>query len=287
MGVSITGTPKNNLLTQIDEFLSKRSQKRAYLALNRPLFITTPNPEQVVLSQKDPLFKKILNFSDISLCDGIGLLTAYEYFLRKNHNKSYFSYPSYLSNFPYFLLSLFSVMKNNSSSDGLKVIKGREFFLDLLEIANKRRYKVFLLGTMENFLKKAVNVLSKRYPAVQFQYEHNLYLNNDGVPMDKKQVTNEQNIIKNIQKLHSDMIFVAFGAPKQEKWVYRNINKLNTKLVMVVGSSLDYIGGTRKSVPKMATKFGLEWLWRLLTGSQSMKRVYNAVYKFPLLIIKH
>ena len=91
LGVSITGTPKDDLLIQIEKYLVKISQNRAYLGLSRPLFITTPNPEQVVLSQKDPLFKKILKFSNISLCDGTGLLTAHEYFLRKIRNKSYLS----------------------------------------------------------------------------------------------------------------------------------------------------------------------------------------------------
>src|SRR4030042_2265200 len=117
LGVKITGTPKRSLLTQIDKFLSDKERIRAYFATKvdaqmgnihdfkkdrhasnltiqpynnyyNPLFITTPNPEQVVLAQKDRKFKEILDFSDISLCDGMGLLVAHDFFLRKNHNKS-------------------------------------------------------------------------------------------------------------------------------------------------------------------------------------------------------
>ena len=82
------------------------------------------------------------------------------------------------------------------------------------------------------------------------------------------------------------MLFVAFGAPKQEKWVYRNLEQLKCNLVMVVGGSFDYVAGTRKDVPHIVNKAGLEWLWRLLTGSQNIERIFNAVIKFPWLIIK-
>ena len=286
LGVSITGTPKDDLLIQIENYLSKISQKRAYSGLNRPLFITTPNPEQVVLSQKDPLFKKILKFSNISLCDGTGLLTAHEYFLRKIRNKSYLSYPSYLSNFSYFLFSLFSVLKNGSASDGLKIIKGRDFFLDLVKIADGKRYKVFLLGSTKDILEKTVKNLLRRFPSVHIHYEYNLILDRNGVPVNEKEMIKERSIIEKIQKFNPDMIFVGFGAPKQEKWVYRYISKLNTSLIMVVGGSFDHIAGIRKSVPSNVSRLGFEWLWRLLTGSQRIDRVFNAVVRFPWLIIR-
>ena len=82
------------------------------------------------------------------------------------------------------------------------------------------------------------------------------------------------------------MLFVAFGAPKQEKWVYRSLNRLNTGLVMVVGGTFDYIAGKQKLPNKLIERIGLEWLWRLLTGSQRIDRVFNAVVKFPWIIIK-
>jgi N-acetylglucosaminyldiphosphoundecaprenol N-acetyl-beta-D-mannosaminyltransferase len=82
--------------------------------------------------------------------------------------------------------------------------------------------------------------------------------------MDKK-------ALKLINKFKPDFIFVAFGAPKQEKWVYRNLRELHSELVMVVGSSFDYIAGTRKHVPHVFDRLGI--YYGDLTGSQNLKRI--------------
>ena len=167
----------------------------------------------------------------------------------------------------------------------MKVIKGREFFLELLKIANKKAYKVFLLGSTKGVLKNSIDVLSVRYPSVHIESSVGARLNENAVPVSLKQRKLDTKVRGEIKKFKPKMLFVAFGAPKQEKWVYRYLKSLNTDLVMVVGGSLDYVSGTRVAVPKYIEKSGLEWFWRLITGSQKLDRVINAIIKFPLLII--
>jgi exopolysaccharide biosynthesis WecB/TagA/CpsF family protein len=312
LGVEITGSSRKGLLTKISKYLKKYRHNKAKLASKRPLFITTPNPEQTVLAYKDPKFREILQKSDISLCDGVGLLAAYEYYLRlgsesnsKRRNKlqdiqfqrsnnnlaieQFNNGPrrqNSMINIIQYFKSLYLVLVHKRSSDGIKMIKGRDFFLDLLSIANDRRYKVFLLGSTKKTLLRAVNKLSNKYPAVRFKSYRGAKLDSKSVPLTDKETRADKKSLRLINRFIPKMLFVAYGAPKQEKWAYRNIDHLKTDLVMMVGGSFDYIAGTRRNVPVLLNKLGLEWLWRLITGSQNIKRIYNAIIKFPYLVLK-
>jgi UDP-N-acetyl-D-mannosaminuronic acid transferase (WecB/TagA/CpsF family) len=105
------------------------------------------------MAYKDKEFKNIIQRSDIALCDGVGLLCAYEFL--QNYNAS----GSLLMKYIKFVKSYLYILKNGSSSDGTKVIKGRDFILDLLNIAEKNRYRVFLLGSTGVVMKKALRNL--------------------------------------------------------------------------------------------------------------------------------
>jgi len=264
----------------VEEYFRKIRQRKSFLASNKPLFITTPNPEQLVMAYNDKEFKIIIQKSDISLCDGVGLLCAYEFLQDYNASGSLFmKYIRFIKSYSY-------ILKNGNSSDGTKVIKGRDFMLDLLKIAEKNCYRVFLLGSTGVVLKKALRKFSLLFPSVHFMMDTGARLDSYSVPLNKKQNIIDRKAIKRINRFKPHFLFVAFGAPKQEKWVYRNIDNLKTDLVMVVGSSFEYIAGTRKQVPVMIDRIGLEWLWRIITGSQNIKRIFNAVFRFPMIIVK-
>lgn len=282
LNIAITGTTKDLLLTKILAYFKKNRHFKAKLASKRPLFITTPNPEQVVIAQTDREYMQILNSSDVALCDGIGLLTAYEYKKRVSLlNKPYLIKRVFI-----FFESFIYVAKNGRSGDrALRVIKGRNFFLDLLKIADERKYKVFLLGATSAVINRTFNKLSKQYPSVRFRIYKGANFNDDSVPLTDKEIKSNKISLRKINRFAPQMLFVAFGAPKQEKWVYRHVEDLKTGLVMVVGGTFDYIAGTRKSVPPLFGKLGLEWFWRFITGSQNIRRIFNAVVKFPVLVL--
>ncbi len=310
LGVGITGTSRKQLLIKISKYLQKSGRFKADSASKKPLFITTPNSEQLALAYTDPKFKEILGRSDVTLCDGVGLLAAYEYYFRlrsqnntkenlfkkrqfsKRNNKitteqfnnGYKKQYIIIKIVKYFL-SLYFVLMHGRSSDGLKVIKGREFTIDLIKIANERRYKVFLLGSTRRILTKTLNRLSKEYPAVRFKTYRGAKYDTNSVPLTDRDIRHNKKSLRLINRFQPHMLFVAYGAPKQEKWVYRNLDQLNCGLIMVVGGTFDYISDTGKSVPQIINRLGLEWLWRLLTGSQNIKRIMNAVVKFPLLVM--
>ena len=62
----------------------------------------------------------------------------------------------------------------------------------------------------------------------------------------------------------ADILFVAYGAPQQDKWIARNLPRLQVSMAMGVGGSLDFIAGAAPRAPLWLRKRGLEWLYRLL-----------------------
>ena len=74
----------------------------------------------------------------------------------------------------------------------------------------------------------------------------------------------EKEIIADINDKKPNVLFVCLGAPKQEKWIYDNREKLNVSLALGLGGSLDVFAGTAQRAPEIWCKLGLEWLYRLI-----------------------
>jgi len=90
-----------------------------------------------------------------------------------------------------------------------------------------------------------------------------------------------------INKYGPDVLLVALGAPKQEKWIAENLKKLlSVKVAIGVGGAFDLISGRLKRAPKFIQKMGLEWLWRLGQEPKRIGRIFNAAAVFPLLILE-
>ena len=92
-------------------------------------------------------------------------------------------------------------------------------------------------------------------------------------------------IIENINNASPDFVFVCLGAPKQEKWIYENKDKLNAKVLMGIGGSLDVFAKEAKRAPQIFIKLNIEWLYRLLKNPSRFKRML-ALPKFAFEVIK-
>jgi N-acetylglucosaminyldiphosphoundecaprenol N-acetyl-beta-D-mannosaminyltransferase len=85
-------------------------------------------------------------------------------------------------------------------------------------------------------------------------------------------------------KLKADILFVAFGSPKQEKWILENLPSLRVKIVMGVGGTFDFISGKVRRAPLFIRKIGFEWLFRLIVQPWRLKRQLGLIY-FLLLVV--
>lgn len=214
-------------------------------------FIVTPNPEIILGAQEDERLFKALNSSDLSLPDGVGLGFA-------GH---FLGLPSF------------------------NLIKGREMFLDLVKLANKKHWKIFLLGGKSNEAQAAAEVLSRSLKGIKIDYDKGPVLNNSGEPVSQSDIAEEKNTIAMINKFAPQILFVGFGAPKQEKWTAKWYRELNIGGAMVVGGTFNYISGKASLPPKWMEEAGLEWLWRLITQPWRASRIFKAVVIFPLKVL--
>lgn len=82
-----------------------------------------------------------------------------------------------------------------------------------------------------------------------------------------------------------DVLFVAFGFPKQEEWIYENLPKLPVTVAIGVGGAFDFVSGKVGRAPKFVQNIGLEWLYRLVKQPWRIKR-QAALPKFTYLVLK-
>ncbi|MEX1212589.1 MAG: WecB/TagA/CpsF family glycosyltransferase [Balneolaceae bacterium] len=118
------------------------------------------------------------------------------------------------------------------------------------------RQTVFFYGAAPGVAQRAAEILMERI-------EH---LNIVGTysPERPDMTVEELPLDTRILLQSASVVFVALGAPAQEKWIHANLEKLpNCKLIIGIGGSFDFISGTRKRAPVLLRKSGLEWMFRL------------------------
>jgi N-acetylglucosaminyldiphosphoundecaprenol N-acetyl-beta-D-mannosaminyltransferase len=214
-----------------------------FISCSHKFYIVTPNPELILMAQKVPNLKNALNAADFSIPDGVGLKFA---------------------------------------NPKLNIIKGRELFMDLVKLAAKKNWKVFLLGGLDNEAELAAKKLMIHDSKFQIQFSKGPTLDKDAKPATSADDNSEKEAVNQINTFKPQLLFVAFGNPKQEIWIHQNLSKLNVGGAMAVGGSFRYVAGMSKLPPRWMASCGLEWLWRLVTEPKRIGRIFRAVIVFPI-----
>src|SRR3989344_5231245 len=156
-------------------------------------------------------------------------------------------------------------------------IAGTDFMAELCKRFLELQIPVFLLGGENGSAEKCAKKLISDFSNLQIA---GFFEGDAGEEGDTETVNA-------INRTNAQVVFVAYGAPKQEKWIARNLHKLtNIKAAMGVGGAFDYISGNVSRAPIFMRKLGLEWLWRLFKQSRRFNRIFRAVVIFPLLVLK-
>lgn len=133
-------------------------------------------------------------------------------------------------------------------------VPGSELVYRLAERAAERNWPLFLLGAAPGVAEEAAQRLSERYPDLRIAGTH------AGSPAAEE----NDDIVQRINASGAAQLFVAYGAPNQDKWIERNRTNLTTvRVALGVGGSLDFITGRAVRAPQWAQDAGLEWLYRL------------------------
>jgi len=132
-----------------------------------------------------------------------------------------------------------------TGSDGVPLIAQR---------AAEQGWRVYLLGAAPGVAQQAAHILQERYPGLRIV---------GAEPGDPRPEFDEE-VVQRINAARPHILLVAYGAPKQERWMARNLPRLQVNVAIGVGGSLDFIAGVQKRAPVWVRRVGLEWLWRLV-----------------------
>ncbi len=154
-------------------------------------------------------------------------------------------------------------------------VAGFDLTCALLQSIAKTGEGVFLFGAKPGVAEKAKEKLEETYPNLVVSGCRDGYFK----PEDEPQ------IIEQINNSGAKLLLVCLGAPKQEKWIHQNRDKLQVNLCMGVGGALDVFAGEVKRAPKIFIKCNLEWLYRFLKQPSRLGR-FKALPKFILTVKK-
>lgn len=132
-------------------------------------------------------------------------------------------------------------------------VSGIDLVKNSFALNASRKYRYFLFGSKPGIAEAAAQSLLKQYPDVEIAGCRNGYFTQE----------EESGIIQEINASNADILLVALGAPKQEKWIHENRHKLDVRVCIGVGGSLDVFAGAAKLAPEFFRRNGLEWLYRL------------------------
>ena len=142
-------------------------------------------------------------------------------------------------------------------------IPGSEFIFDICDIANQKGYGIFVYGAAEEVNSASVAIIQTRYPNLKVAGRANGFVAEADMPA----------LVERINESKADILFLALGSPKQEKWFAKHKDSLKyVRICQGIGGTLDTIGGTVKRAPAAWCNLGLEWLYRLLSEPSRIKR---------------
>ena len=215
------------------------------------LLINTINAFSYDNARKDVLFSEALQKGDVLIPDGISIVKACRFL--------------------------------NAKSQPKERIAGWDLFVYEMEKLNRVGGKVMFLGSSDAVLNLIRQRVAEKYPKIEVDTYS---------PPYKPVFSDEENeaMISAINHSNPDLLWIGMTAPKQEKWAYTHLDRLDVHChIGTIGAVFDFFAGTVKRAPERWQRAGLEWLYRLLSEPRRMWRRYfigNAKFIYYIMVEK-
>lgn len=201
----------------------------------RPRYVCTGNLDHLVTLERDAEFRAIYRSSDLTLADGK----------------------------PVVLLSQLAGREPLRER-----VTGSDLFWELARASSVTGLRLFFLGGAEGAADAAKEAVLRRYPAA-------VICGTYCPPRDVFTTEAEQTRIREkVQASEADILFVGFGAPKQEKWIAANKDLLSVPVSIGVGGTFEMASGLVRRAPVWMQDAGLEWAYRFLQEPTRLWRRY-------------
>ena len=215
------------------------------------LLINTINAFSYDNARKDVLFSEALQKGDVLIPDGISIVKACRFL--------------------------------NAKSQLKERIAGWDLFVYEMEKLNRVGGKVMFLGSSDAVLNLIRQRVAEKYPKIEVDTYS---------PPYKPVFSDEENeaMISAINHSNPDLLWIGMTAPKQEKWAYTHLDRLDVHChIGTIGAVFDFFAGTVKRAPERWQRVGMEWLYRLLSEPRRMWRRYfigNAKFIYYIMVEK-
>jgi N-acetylglucosaminyldiphosphoundecaprenol N-acetyl-beta-D-mannosaminyltransferase len=162
-------------------------------------------------------------------------------------------------------------------------VTGVDLVPRLAELSARKGYGIYLLGGQEGVADRAARLLEQRYPGARIVGTYAPF-HGELAQMDHSE------IIQRIHAARPDILMVAFGNPKQEKWIWMHRKRLGVPVSIGVGASFDILVGDQKRAPRWIQRCGMEWLTRLAQepgrlGPRYMRDFAALMQRLPLALL--
>jgi N-acetylglucosaminyldiphosphoundecaprenol N-acetyl-beta-D-mannosaminyltransferase len=154
-------------------------------------------------------------------------------------------------------------------------VTGVDTVVRLAGLSAQKGYGIYLLGAAEGVAEATAQILSARFPTLRVA----------GIYAGSPAPEEDDQIVQRILAVNPRLLFVAYGAPRQEKWIARNLSRLQVPVAMGVGGAFDFISGQTRRAPSWMQRLGLEWLHRLALQPWRWRRM-TALPRFGLLVLR-
>lgn len=203
-----------------------------------PKRVVTPNVNLTLLQKHNLVFRDVLNSSDLCLVDGKPIYWASRWFKKK-------------------------LPEVVTGSDLVPAI-----FASFQNSPRTEKLKIFLLGAAEGVAQTAAQKIMDTYSSIQVAgvYSPPLGFENNPAECDS--------ICQRIQASHSDLLVIGLGSPKQELWADKHLHRTGVKVAICAGATIDFMAGEKVRAPVWMRKWGLEFLFRMISEPQRLTKRY-------------
>ena len=206
-------------------------------------YVVAVNVDVIMKIENDPYLKEIVDNADMVLVDGKPLVWISKMYGRPLKAK----------------------------------ISGSDLVPLLCDVAAQKGYSIFIIGGKDGIAEQAQKRLESKLPNIKIVGTY-------APPMGFEKDEEELNKINSmISKAKPDLLIACFGCPKQEKWIYENINKYDAKVSICAGATVDFLAGNVKRAPRWMSEHGLEWFYRFF---QEPKRMFKRYFVDDVKILK-
>ncbi len=142
-------------------------------------------------------------------------------------------------------------------------VSGVELVEELCKYSPIQGFSLYFLGASPGIAQLACEKMAERYPGAKMAGAHHGFFTENDLPQ----------VIQTINDAKPDILCVAMGIPRQEKWIAANKHLIDASVFIGVGGTFDVLSGTVKRAPKLFQRLKLEWLWRVLANPKKIGKV--------------